>query len=159
MLFLLRRGFLAIEEQKLGAEQTDTVDAVMYRFGGVTLRGNVGDHLYVLTIRGKSRSTSLEKKVFGPNALSRRGSFVLISLRGVGGHFHNARGAVDEQGGAVRDGQDLFAGAYHHRDAEGAGQDDAVRHGGPVGSDNPGYRGGVEVCGLGRCEVSDNHDA
>jgi hypothetical protein len=82
MLFLFRRGFLALEEQKLGAEQTDTVRAVMYRFGGVTLGGNVGDHLYVLPIRGKSRSTSLEKKVFGPNALPRRGSFVLISLRG-----------------------------------------------------------------------------
>ena len=104
------------------------------------------------------RLAALEK-VVGVLALPVGLVAVVLVDGGVRVDHDDTFGSVDEDRGAVGDGEHVMTGADDGRYPEGAGEDGAVGERAAGCGDDAEHRAGVESGGLGRCQVGGHEDA
>ena len=110
-------------------------------------------------VGGDCRSAGRGEKVVGVLALPVGLVAVVLVDGGVRVDHDDTFGSVDEDRGAVGDGEHVMTGADDGRYPEGAGEDGAVGERAAGGGDDAEHRAGVESGGLGRCQVGGHEDA
>ena len=159
LLLVLVRQVVGLEEEELGAQQPHAVGAGGERRGDVGGRGHVGRHVHGDAV---ARGGGLPRPLVGLGLRARPSSLpVLGRPHDVGGRVHRdgAGLAVQGQRRAVRDAQQRRAEADHGRDAQGAGQDGAVRRGPARRAGDAADQRAVQRGGLRRGEVGCDDDA